>query len=148
MKKEPIKNLREGDPVSWGAVAQMPAISPAFKIYAEESHCFALKKPQIMAIHQAVGEDSTNLERWRQVVAAWILTGYSPVNARGMLDWFQNGIPERKNGQYGEKSTRSGPGGGYNGYRRPTGAELKQKPWYDIQTKELVYPDGHRELLL
>lgn len=38
----------------------------------------------------------TDLERWRAVVIAWHQSDYKPTNIKGQLDWYANGIPERK----------------------------------------------------
>jgi len=101
-KKETIKKPKkkeDGDSPSPTPKKKMPDVIPSFKVYVEETDYYALNKQQRHIIHQTVGTDPANLEQWREVVKAWILSGYNPVNAKGMIDWFENGIPEHKKGR-------------------------------------------------
>ena len=34
------------------------------------------------------------LQRWEEVLKEWMMKGYSPKNVSGMLNWFENGIPD------------------------------------------------------
>jgi hypothetical protein len=49
---------------------------------------------QVMAIAAGV-ED---IEKWAEVIKAWVLRGYRWDNVSGMLDWYKNGIPSNGNG--------------------------------------------------
>jgi len=50
-------------------------------------------REQIAAIDRAVGAEK--LDRWREVMRAWMLQGNKPTNVGGMLDWYRDGIPQR-----------------------------------------------------
>lgn len=54
---------------------------------------------------QTMNREVTDLAQWRKVLNAWCLSGYRSNNFRGMLDWYQKGIPQHKhkeqsNGQH------------------------------------------------
>ena len=72
-------------------------IHPAIQIYAELTG----KKPrrnslQYDRIVRTVDTTRIALERWRDVLEAWLLSDYKPTNLRGMLEWFKHGIPVGK----------------------------------------------------
>lgn len=77
---------------------QRPSVIPAIQIFVEETGKYCLTNPQIKAIERRVGLDPPRLEQWRLVVNTWIMRGYKPTNAEGMLSWLDNGIPTYKNG--------------------------------------------------
>ena len=37
-----------------------------------------------------------DLPRWREVVVAWEQSDYKPSNIKGQLDWYRDGVPDRK----------------------------------------------------
>lgn len=41
----------------------------------------------------------TDLERWRETVTAWQQAGHKPLNIKGQLDWYKNGVPYQANGR-------------------------------------------------
>ena len=48
-------------------------------------------------IEEAVdAEDEDALGRWQHVLQEWLSRGYSAKNVAGLLDWFADGIPQRK----------------------------------------------------
>lgn len=109
---------------------QRPPVIPAIQIFVEETGKYCLSKPQIKAIENRVGTEPTRLEQWRVVVKTWVLRGYKPTNADGMLSWLDQGIPQYQNGAT-------------NGHR-PITQQTQQ-----IQTTEGAHqtgtpPSGHR----
>ena len=63
-----------------------------------------LNTTQEAAITKAV--PSEGMECFWQVVDAWMVCGYKPNNLRGILDWYRDGIPEKRNGN----GARASPG--------------------------------------
>ncbi len=96
-----------------GAGAQAPAPAPADSLPPgkqptsdpNQTHPASLIYLQITGyrparasaalITTAIPRDQTCLDRWRQVVEAWVTGGNRYANVKGMLDWYQNGIPQR-----------------------------------------------------
>lgn len=109
---------------------KMPDTIPSFQVYVEETGYYSLNKPQRRIIDKEVGSDPASLDKWREVVRTWILCGYKPINAKGMLDWFRDGIPDKVKGQ------RS------NGQRRgekvvePTSETVERGEWLTEQFKK------------
>lgn len=59
-------------------------------------------------VAKTVGEDPQDLERWGQVVKAWVGEGWKPTNVRGMLDFYErNEIPPGTGRQRGKSSHRT-----------------------------------------
>ena len=62
----------------------------------------------------------TNLDRWREIVRAWKLSGFKADNWSGQLDWYRNGVNPggkrngsyRQNGNGSGRPTANGVGGG------------------------------------
>jgi hypothetical protein len=53
-----------------------------------------------LAIAEAVGDNETDLQFWKEVVTTWIARGYKKINIDGMLDWFKKReIPKGKDGR-------------------------------------------------
>lgn len=82
---------------------------PAIVIFEEvvNDKDISLNASQVKAILEIVGDSSSALEKWRQVVDAWRVAGHKATNITGQLDWFRNGIPTyngnngvKTNGQY------------------------------------------------
>jgi hypothetical protein len=43
----------------------------------------------------AISETVTDLSRWEEVIRQWVLAGFRKQNVAGMLDWYNQGIPQR-----------------------------------------------------
>jgi DNA-binding Lrp family transcriptional regulator len=43
----------------------------------------------------AISETVTDLSRWEEVIRQWVLSGFRKQNVAGMLDWYNQGIPQR-----------------------------------------------------
>lgn len=88
-----------------------PATIPAYKIHVEEMESHCLTKKQIKTIQNVIGTDPPKLEQWRAVCRAWAMQANKPNNLTGLLDWFNNGIPDyarKGQNQNGQKPTHSG----------------------------------------
>jgi hypothetical protein len=74
---------------------------PAFAVYEQLSGCLITAKIQMDDITEHVPRDESAIQRWGEVVRAWIAVGWKPRNVTGMLDYFRRGdIPgERYAGQ-------------------------------------------------
>lgn len=110
------KGAKKKDIPSAGKKPKAPDVIPSFMVYVEVTGKYYLSKPQRKLIHEIVGTEKRNLEKWRRVVETWALCGYKPTNAKGMIDWYQNGIPDyidRKNGNKPQKINVDNDGGMY-----------------------------------
>lgn len=86
---------------------------PAVKVFVEVTGRYVLNNTQMDEIHRKVGHDPPNLEKWRKTVTAWQLQGNKINGIKGMLEWYENGIPTygknnaTQNGaNYGQKRTQ------------------------------------------
>jgi DNA-binding MarR family transcriptional regulator len=68
---------------------------PAVKAYRD-----TCKRTPDETQRAAIAAAVTDLARWQEIVRQWLLTGYRKQNVAGMLDWYQNGIPD-KGGSHG-----------------------------------------------
>lgn len=76
---------------------------PAVQAYREL--CRSTPAPVIrLAIMQRVAD----VDKWRGVIAAWLGAGYRPTNVTGMLEWYSDGIPTRRNGNSNGHSASPG----------------------------------------
>lgn len=67
------------------------------------------RKATWATIVKAIPDTEPALQKWRDVVAAWMCTPYSPQNINGMLDWYRDGIPERMKGHSNGRQSTDGP---------------------------------------
>lgn len=65
----------------------------------EKSHC-RITDTQIEEINKSV----TDLTKWKRVVDAWLLHGFSPKNVAGPLEWYRKGLPTFGKGPPGRKA--------------------------------------------
>lgn len=73
------------------AANRRPPAILVYQIFHEETGKYCLNNAQIKVIEKEVGTDPDALQRWRESVRAWNLTGNNPKDATGMLDWFRTG---------------------------------------------------------
>ena len=97
-------------PVTVPVPREKPPTPPAVVIYGDLTN-HVINWDIAAAIHDAVGEDATALDKWKATINAWRMEGYRKENVRGMLDWFRDGIPDRrrnngKRGNNGKPPTR------------------------------------------
>lgn len=79
----------------------------AVKVFQANAHRYPAKS-WYADVAETVGEDPQDLERWGQVVKAYVGEGWNPTNVRGMLDFFErNEIPPGKGRQRGKSSHRT-----------------------------------------
>lgn len=83
-------------------------VHPAVALYRH--HCHMSPPGEWSAkIIKIVGAEERDLEFWGKVLEAWTGTGYSPKNAKGMIDWFERGaIPERRDGNGRQRTGERG----------------------------------------
>lgn len=75
----------------------------------------------------AIAGTVTDVQKWRAVMQAWLLAGYRKQNLAGMLDWYSNGIPQRRNGIGQDAGNRQfGFAGDGAGRREPREAEASE----------------------
>jgi hypothetical protein len=81
------------------------SLHPAIQIYRDEMESYP-RKNQFGDIIENVGANG-RLERWREIVNAWKLSGYNPYNVGGMLDCLERDeLPDPKNGgSHGESGS-------------------------------------------
>ena len=99
-KEEEIKEERKE------RVGKKPHTIPALKIFVEVTGKSFLNSTQVKILQEKIGGSPAALEKWREVVTAWQLCGYKLTNIKGMLEWFDNGIPQYKNGNSKSESKR------------------------------------------
>lgn len=104
-----------------------PTTIPAVKVFVEVTGKYVLNKTQMNTLALKVGTDPPALARWYETVRAWMLRGYKITNIEGMLDWFENGIPQR-NGDH-----KNGPLPKNNEPQSPPGVE--PDTWANILTE-------------
>lgn len=69
---------------------------PACRIYRQITRIGP--KPAIRALMEEAipADDEEAAVKWQQVVTAWVSRGYGEKNVDGMLEWFKDGIPPKK----------------------------------------------------
>lgn len=97
--QEPVQRVRQqamfGQPEHAGtkhASTRHPAV--AAYVQARQAHTGKRATPQPGVrdvIAQAVGDDPAHVATWQQAVQRWLLSGYNPENADGMLHWWESG---------------------------------------------------------
>jgi len=78
---------------------------PAIEAYKAATGYYPRRNCQSDIISK-IGDDSASVAKWGEVVKAWKLAGYKFDNYQGMFDWFETGIPTRKERNYA--SNKSG----------------------------------------
>jgi predicted transcriptional regulator len=105
------ESKREAIPQKPRSPNSRPDTIPAARTFVEVTGKHCLNKTQINVLSDRIGNDPAALEKWRSVVEAWLLAGYKLTNITGMLDWYKDGIPQKKNGvtQNGHYSKSDSP---------------------------------------
>jgi len=96
------------DPVP--APKDEPPVPPAVVIYGDLTGEIVNWRTAT-TINEAVGDDPTNLDKWKEAIDAWLLEGYRKKNIRGMLDWFRDGVPDRRRNAPRNRRNGNGPAG-------------------------------------
>lgn len=68
---------------------------PAVIVYRSVRNRYPLKELYTL-IDATVGREQVNLDKWRDVLIAWVARGYNPQNVGGALSWFSDGVPAQK----------------------------------------------------
>ena len=123
-----------------------PQEIPAARIFVEVTGKYVLNNTQIREIDERIGRDPPALEKWRETVKAWQLAGNKINGIKGMLDWFRDGIPvyNKQNGAMNNGTHQRSDKRGIKAFEE-TGESAKGERTVDKNTREYVYPDGHRE---
>lgn len=69
--------------------------SPGVRLYRDRMHL----TPSAGITRERIAAEVTDLAKWGAVLDAWKLRGFKPANIEGQLAWYQNGIPEWRNGR-------------------------------------------------
>lgn len=70
-----------------------PVRPPAADVFREETHRWP-RKSWWPDLEKKVTSNTASLDRWREVVHAYVGLGWNPMNVKGMLEWFErNEIP-------------------------------------------------------
>lgn len=80
------------EPSGSGRKRPTRAKSKAVEKFREITHRYP-NAPAEGAIDMAVDDTHNALSAWENVVREWMLRGFSPVNIKGMLEWYEKGIP-------------------------------------------------------
>ena len=70
-------------------------IPPAVKAFRGATHRYPAKS-WYQDIDDIVGQKPEDVGRWRELCKNWVGRGWNPVNVKGMLDQFQNGLRSDK----------------------------------------------------
>jgi DNA-binding PadR family transcriptional regulator len=117
--RAPARPASEPRPPAAPDAALAPGRDPNLAHPAVRAYRGECKLTPNQAQRAAIAETVTDLARWQEVLRKWLLAGYRPSNVDGLLDWYTNGIPERR-GNHGIPGTRGrlGFGGGWSGEPR------------------------------
>ena len=114
----PVQKGAKSGAASRARSAAKKPVPPAVAVYRSATHLYP-PKSWFEELDKIVGDSPEALARWREVVMAWIGTGFSPRNVRGMAEHFQRGeIPGTRprpadaggNGRYGQGTAGSSEG--------------------------------------
>lgn len=89
-----------------GRVPEGTGATPAevfYEIHTLKDDKCVLSSHALATISRAVDD----LARWRIVVSEWALSSFKPTNIKGQLDWYREGVPDRKAGSTARASPPS-----------------------------------------
>lgn len=87
------------------------------------------------AIVAAVGLESTDIDRWREVCMAVGLHGVNPRNMACALDWYRDGIPDRRSGKHNAGNDR----GAHHDQQRPSPDNSGSANWPTLDQQASLY---------
>ena len=90
INKEPILRIGE-TPVSDTSKEKRIEKTQAVMVYRSITHLYP-NVAQEEEINKVV--QPNELPKWQEIIKEWLLRGYNKTNVKGMLEWFQNGIPQ------------------------------------------------------
>jgi hypothetical protein len=93
---------------------------PAVNVFRANAHCYP-PKAWYARVAAAVGEKQADLDRWGEVVLAWVGHGWKPTNVSGMLECFEQGKIPGEDG-------RGVPRRDAPGYKRAPVVRLEDMP--------------------
>lgn len=104
-------------------------------LFADVAHCRPLS--QLVARFEAQRQ-RLGAVAFRDVLIAWIGSGYSPKNQLGMLDWMRDGIPEKRAGLARTNGSRASP----DVSPQMEGAALAKAQWEERKARMRAESEG------
>jgi len=93
----------------------------AVRVFRENAHRYPAKS-WYADIAEAVGEESSNLKLWGQIVKAYIGCGWNPGNVKNMLEFYgRREIPATK----GQRNANASPHAGIHQWLKEQGVEVQ-----------------------